>query len=703
MFSSNTTQVAASAASSPQALDFVTNAYTSKATDWTGNADGKTLTFSFWIWNNYANWQLYSNGNSRVVINISTSGISAYFKNTSDVTIASVSTGNNTIPNNTWTHVMFSIDTANSAACKVYINDIETGTAASTSNANIDMASTGTIYVPSGSPASKVRLSNFFMSKTFYDLTNVTNRRLFITADLKPTSSATQSALTPLVYLPWTDPTTPAVNSGTGGNPTLTGTVVTSGRGPNQYNAPYSTFDGSSTYLYKASNLTGLTDGKTFTLRATFIGNTSAKLLFTDRQGTTESDFVFDSGNASNGLSITCRNSAHTQVLNAKIASPTVYGRNYIVVMSFDLSDTAKRKIFVNGVDVTSTTTFSVYTNANIGFTTTDSWALGASYSGSTPNAYFNGKTGAFYFDNTYIDLSSPANLAKFVSGTGIDAVPVDLGVNGELPTGTSPIVYLPLNGNNPGKNFGTGGDFTVSTTTLAGARGPNEFWGNKANFNNAGDLTKTSALTGASNSKTFSLGFWFNRTNAGPNLYICHFTDASDNSRFEVYLNGSAELVILGYNAAGTLILNATTTGGLFTTGTWKYFQICLDMSNTAKRFVYVDGTDVTMTWTTYTNDSLNFAASKSWIGGGVYGYFYGLLSEFYLTTDYIDFDVETNRLKFRDTFGYPTNLPSAITALSVPNPAIYMRFDPSSFGTNSGTGGNYTVAGTITDGGQL
>ena len=82
---------------------------------------------------------------------------------------------------------------------------------------------------------------------------------------------------------------------------------------------------------------------------------------------------------------------------------------------------------------------------------------------------------------------------------------------------------------------------------------------------------------------------------------------------------------------------------------------------------------------------------------------YFDGKLSEFYFTTNYIDFSLESNRLRFRDCFGNPTNLSQQITDGTIPNPEVYMRFNPSSFGTNSGTGGNFTVNGTITDAGQL
>jgi hypothetical protein len=37
------------------------------------------------------------------------------------------------------------------------------------------------------------------------------------------------------------------------------------------------------------------------------------------------------------------------------------------------------------------------------------------------------------------------------------------------------------------------------------------------------------------------------------------------------------------------------------------------------------------------------------------------------------------------------------------LPNPAIYMRFDPANQGKNDGNGGDFVKSGTILDAGQL
>ncbi len=60
----------------------------------------------------------------------------------------------------------------------------------------------------------------------------------------------------------------------------------------------------------------------------------------------------------------------------------------------------------------------------------------------------------------TKIDFTVEANRRKFITGSGR---PARLGANGELPTGSSPALYLKGPASNWGTNSGTGGNFTVT------------------------------------------------------------------------------------------------------------------------------------------------------------------------------------------------------------------------------------------------
>ena len=74
------------------------------------------------------------------------------------------------------------------------------------------------------------------------------------------------------------------------------------------------------------------------------------------------------------------------------------------------------------------------------------------------------------------------------------------------------------------------------------------------------------------------------------------------------------------------------------------------------------------------------------------------------YFSAAYIDFSQESNRLKFVDALGYPMDLTTQIEAGDIPTPLIHMKFESTtSLGTNSGSGGDFTVNGTVTSGSDV
>lgn len=684
-----------------------TNDYLSKASDLTGNADGKTFTFSAWVWvsSTSVTYTLYQTDNTNIyfTVYIDNGSVTITGLNSSATTIlqAVADSGADSLEKYTWNHVLVSIDLANTSNRSIYVNDIARSVTWTTyTNANIDFTRTQHAIgaQPGGGQAVNGRLAHVYLDYTYRDLSNSTNRRLFITADLKPASG--QAALNPILYLPMDDPTTAHVNSGTGGNFTLNGTIARSGRGPNQFNVPYSDLDGVADYLSLTTAPTGISDGTAFTFASTFNLDAATSVLLNFSSGTGSPKLlirVFTSY-----LEITARNSAGTTILSA--TSPVFYvsNRNFHLALSIDLTDTGKRSVYINGSAVSMT--WTTYTNDNIDFNiaTNPRCYVGRDNDGTF---YFNGRLGNVFFHTSYIDLSNAANLAKFVTGTGIDAKPVDPGADGSTPLGVQPLIYLPMYGNNAGKNYGSGGDFTVNSGPYTGARGPNEFWGNKADFDGStGYLNKASALTGVSNGKTFSYSFWMNPDGVASAQIHFAASDNSNNLFFGVYQINQT-IKVIGRNSAGTDVLDGV-TGNVLSAGSPYYVQIYVDLTDTGKRGIYINGSSTSVTWATYTNDNIAFAsATKLRIGQHPNGTLFvdGKLSEFYFTTEYIDFSQEANRLKFRDAFGNPVDLGADGSTPTGTAPAIYMRFDPAAQGTNSGTGGAFIKSGTISDGGQL
>lgn len=680
-----------------------TNDYLSRASDFTGNADGKTFTFSAWVYmpdSASGNQPVYvaqgANAFFRVYFS-STGTLYVTGRNAANALILSGATTSLPLSAGTFHHVLISIDLANTSNRYIYVNDTPATCSFSTytNDAIAFIQSAHYVGLEPASTYAKSRLAHVFLDYTYRDLSNSTNRRLFITADRKPAQG--QAALNPILYLPMDDPTTAHINQGTGGNFTLNGVVARSGRGPNQFNVPYSDLDGAADYLRHIGSMCA--NGKQMTISICFNADTITNTYFFHYGDNTSSGSVIALQLYNGEVGIW---GADGGAYTLRAVAPVKTGRNYHLLISVDMSDSAKRHFVLNGN--TSAATWSTYTNSNFAFSQT-SQTVGAGWNGS-PGIWMDGKIGNLWFNNSYIDLSNASNLAKFVTGTGIDAKPVSLGANGELPTGTSPLIYLPMYGNNAGKNYGTGGDFTVNSGPYPGARGPNEFWGNKADFDGSTGKLLNGAMSAGADSKTFSGSFYITPDSTGTSLPLFSL---HDNPGVKLWLDKSGDfLQFRAKNAAGTTILDVNNTSGNFIAGTAYQVLFCFDLSDAGKRFIYISGVSTTLNAATYTNDAVGFSLVElACIGVDDYTtpstYFDGRISEFYFTTDYIDFSLEANRLLFRDAFGNPTDLPSLIESGAVPNPAVYMRFDPADQGRNDGTGGNFTKSGTITDGGQL
>lgn len=106
---------------------------------------------------------------------------------------------------------------------------------------------------------------------------------------------------------------------------------------------------------------------------------------------------------------------------------------------------------------------------------------------------YLNNDVAEVYFaPGQFLDLTVEANVRKFIDAKGY---PVDLGANGELPTGIVPALYLSAQPGNEVTSFidnkGTGGDFAVAGTLVAAVSSPTDL--NDIGFANpmttAGDL----------------------------------------------------------------------------------------------------------------------------------------------------------------------------------------------------------------------
>jgi hypothetical protein len=217
---------------------------------------------------------------------------------------------------------------------------------------------------------------------------------------------------------------------------------------------------------------------------------------------------------------------------------------------------------------------------------------------------------------------------------------------------------------------------------------------GNSANLSNtldANKLNRTSAMTGVSAGKTFTVSAWVfipNTSTYGELFYI----DTGSQTRFE--LGFGNYISIAARNSSNTKFLDVYTPSNVpITPGKWNHILVSMDLTNTSNRHVYVNDSSVSMTYDGYGNENILFNESKVSIFGqdGNMNLLFGYLSNFYFDQTYRDLGTTSNRRLFYAADGTPATGQASLS------PVIYYKFDTLST-TNAGSGGDFTWSGSPT-----
>jgi hypothetical protein len=674
------------------AIDFDgTNDYLSRSSDMTGNADGKTFTVSAWVYRTVKTTQfIYQASTDRFDFYMTANGLEFYAINPAGTAVLDANvTLTPTIPLYTWCHILVSIDLANTSNRYWYINDINVTSSATWNtytNDNIDFTRTAHSVGGSTSGSGKLtgRLSNVFLDYTYRDLSVTNNRRLFITEDGKPANG--QAGLNPIMYMPLDDPEDIGNNAGTGGNFTVNGVMARSGRGPNQYNAAASSmFTGGQNVTLATVGLT--TTGYTISVNVKTQLTTQIIPFWVEANSTnTQAQLtILNTG----VLRFNAYNYAtSTTLIRFTADASLVANRFYNIQAVIDTVTSANNKFYVDGVAVAITmVTFVSTANHTLSY-----------------NAQVYGDGGTFsdvYFTNGKIDLSTDNPFYDTDTNK-----PKYLGESGELPTGSSPLVYLPLRGNDAGNNLGTGGDFTVNSGPFTGARGPSEFLARSAKFNGTDTHLSRTDNVGFASSKMITVVLALKKVNTTNKYLFAFFANGPTYETFE-FKDVGGDIGITIKKGDGAAVLSGQTDSSFVTANNWHILLFSVDTTSTSKRHFYLDGAiPSTVNWRTYANtaaqlNNMSIADIGADEGGDLYS---GDLSNLYIVQDYIDFSQEANRLKFVDGLGYPRDLTQQIEDGDIPTPLVYMKFDDTSaLGTNSGTGGDFTINGTVTSGADV
>ncbi|NOQ31172.1 MAG: hypothetical protein GQ570_08630 [Helicobacteraceae bacterium] len=270
----------------------------------------------------------------------------------------------------------------------------------------------------------------------------------------------------PLICMP-IDASSPTKNYGSGGDFTLNGGGLVGARGASEYIARSADFGA----VAKDGNLS-----KTTVLESSTPKTASVVIGFSDKSGTLSdiflnfknNDGVMQSFNLSfsSGELIQCivNNASNSQIMLVQSSALTI-NSFHTVMLSFDLTNSANRSMYIDGV---SNATWSTYVDDTYSLTLSDRPCIGGYFNGTS---FINGAVtdiASIYFTTDYIDFSQESNRNLFVNQLGYPRNLQPLIDEGTIP---NPLIYLPFDDtDNLGKNNGTGGDFTTVGTVTAGA-----------------------------------------------------------------------------------------------------------------------------------------------------------------------------------------------------------------------------------------
>jgi hypothetical protein len=664
-----------------------TNDYLSRSSLMSGEANGKTFTFSTWSYNGIQisdNTTLYSNGTG------GSYGIKLFYNSSYKFFVGGYNSSGTTIlwgsdntylPRDTWNHILVSIDMTSSSNSKVYINDVDTNIIWDTftdDSINFTKAAPAIGNLISGQQKIHGRVAHFFLDKTYRDLSTESNRRLFIDSDGKPSDTIPSN---PILYLPMTDAATAGDNAGTGGDFTVNGVLDTAERGPNQYNCSASSFSSSMPRDWMDGPTISFPNTRYMTVSFTFrTPNYNSERIFYSSGRFLEVRYNYD------WIVITGQSSSASVVveMRARYGKETLGSNRFISVQAqVDSYSQSGCKIFIDGVSQT------VDFNTNPSSNNMGNYSAGCEFSNDSTHA-IDAEVGEFWVDGDQRDLASDnpfwdsdTNRHKSVAQV-IDE------------TGDTPLIGLPLRADDAGKNLGTSGDFTVYSGPYTGARGGSEFWARSIWINGAGNHgLSRDYLTGGADSTTVSFVMCFNDDSGSSDRTIFMSGTDSDDGLYVLH-RSDGKLRIMGGDTSGgseELMWDSSST---YASDTWHTIMASIDISDSSKRSVYVNGVEDSGTWSQYdTSATIDMSHGYCYIGkwGGSWD---GLLGNIYLHQSYIDFSQETNRHKFVDQLGFPRDLTQQIEDGDVPEPLVYMPFDDwDNMGKNNGTGGDFTVTG--------
>jgi len=230
-------------------------------------------------------------------------------------------------------------------------------------------------------------------------------------------------------------------------------------------------FDGTNDYLTRGAQLSGAVDGQNILMskwfKVDYAGGDNVFLRFLNAAGSEVRQMRWSDNKlafrlASDAITLY---SAKSDLLFNSVNNP---GWHHLLFAA-ELDVTPVVQLYLDDV-ILATTETTGPTTGNIDFTPVAAdWALGAEVDGGSK---LFADLAEVYMAAGYLDISLEANRRKFIDAAG---KPVDLGSDGRLPTGTSPLVFFSGPTATWHTNKGSGGGFTEFGSLTTAASSPSD------------------------------------------------------------------------------------------------------------------------------------------------------------------------------------------------------------------------------------
>lgn len=215
--------------------------------------------------------------------------------------------------------------------------------------------------------------------------------------------------------------------------------------------------------------------------------------------------------------------------------------------------------------------------------------------------------------------------------------------------------------------------------------------------------LLRGAALTGCSDGKVGTVSCWMKMDPSSSDTTEYIVLANLVTARFKFSRLTTGRVAVVANDSGGSSAISLASTAGIVdNAGGWCHVLATWDAAS-AVSVIYINGANETVT-STEVDLTIQYNRSDWAIGATTAGgtKFYGYLSELWFNTEYLDITVLANREKFRTSGGKPADLGADGSTPTGNQPLIYMHNPYDSFGTNSGSGGNFSVTGSLGDGGS-